>query len=157
MEQSKKIIGYKAPSDLYSGAIKKGEVIKLSKKVRGGKEYEITQNGWTCYLPPELVESWEPVYSDLQTLVIGNNNIKLIINGDEIAILNSDGNTRAKTTYSQVSGLFETFVGRNVNIAGFYTNIDRHIRCIRIGCGEENNMVSLEELRLILQTCELGK
>jgi hypothetical protein len=64
-----KIIGYKAPYDLFKGEVKKGTIYKIDKK-------NITNSGtcgWTddynysyTNLPLEIVEQWEPVYETPQ-------------------------------------------------------------------------------------------
>jgi len=61
-QMEKKIIGYKAPYDLFGGNIKAGE---LFSKVTENS-YKTTSTGSTQYsrhLPKEIVEQWEPVYN----------------------------------------------------------------------------------------------
>lgn len=59
MKEDKKIIGYKAPTDLYGGSIKKGTVYE--NKVGG-----IYTPNWTTgfSIPKEIAETWEAIYED---------------------------------------------------------------------------------------------
>lgn len=63
MEQ-RKIIGYKAPFDLFDGEIKKGTIYEK----RGSFQmyhppHELDRN-MSCGIPDEIVETWEPVYEE---------------------------------------------------------------------------------------------
>jgi hypothetical protein len=67
--ETRKIVGYKTPFDIYAGAIKAGEIFKPS---RSNGLYSHPSVG--SLLPPEIVEKWEPVYENtVQTLMIGQN------------------------------------------------------------------------------------
>lgn len=56
---SGKIVGYKAPFDMYEGQIKKDELFTLSEN----RAYQYkTKDGF--YMPKELVETWEAVYEE---------------------------------------------------------------------------------------------
>lgn len=56
MEQ-KKIIGYKAPYDLFSGQIKKGEIF-----IKNNMHSYSTEKYKSMHVPKEIVETWEAVY-----------------------------------------------------------------------------------------------
>lgn len=56
-----KIIGYKAPFDILAWSINKGDIYKKS----DNSEFTYDFNG-SCYLPKEIVETWEPVYEETQ-------------------------------------------------------------------------------------------
>lgn len=59
---TKEIIGYKCPSDLYGGAIKAKEIYK---KCLNPDFYEPTTiDNDSVVLPKEIVETWEPVYEE---------------------------------------------------------------------------------------------
>lgn len=61
-EFSPKIIGYKAPFDLFNGYIKKGHLfIEWSKKHYYSA---VNENVSTYSLPKEIVETWEAVYEE---------------------------------------------------------------------------------------------
>lgn len=56
----KKIKGYKAPFDMFSWGIKKGD---LMIKAKEGQDYHV--DGYLpSKLPSEIVETWEPVYEE---------------------------------------------------------------------------------------------
>lgn len=68
-----KIIGYKAPFDLNEGAVKKGSVYKK------GFDYRYYFNDGYG-LPPEIVETWEPVYEKKETvLILGTPGVEITI------------------------------------------------------------------------------
>jgi hypothetical protein len=56
----RKVIGYKAPMDLYKGDIQKGDIFEIDED----GEYICWSNrvGTDVVLPAEIVETWEPVY-----------------------------------------------------------------------------------------------
>ena len=54
--EDRKIIGYKAPCDIFSIEVKSGEICTKSST---GNEYVFKNHN---YLPKEIVELWEPVY-----------------------------------------------------------------------------------------------
>lgn len=66
----KKIIGYKSPTDLFNGDVKAGTLFVLFK--RNGKPYEhrgYAEDGYESIngfhlLPPELVETWDPIFKE---------------------------------------------------------------------------------------------
>jgi hypothetical protein len=57
----KKIIGYKAPRDLFKGRIKQGDLFS-EKSSEGFVMYN--KNHMTSGVPTEIVETWEPVYEE---------------------------------------------------------------------------------------------
>lgn len=67
--QKKKIIGYKAPMDLFEGKIKKGNLFyaNVASGYIGTDGTEIGKASTISgtYLPKEIVETWEPVYQEL--------------------------------------------------------------------------------------------
>ena len=57
----KKIIGYKCPTDLFKGRIRKGEIFTE----RSTKDFVMYhKDHMTSGVPLEIVESWEPVYEE---------------------------------------------------------------------------------------------
>jgi len=66
---NKKLIGYKAPMDLFDNEIKKGTIF-TKQKARGKEVYEpaiAIDDGY--HLPTEIVETWEPVYESQEVTV----------------------------------------------------------------------------------------
>lgn len=59
-EKMKKIIGYKAPYDLFGGDIKKGTVYPV---------FETTDRTKEFFVPLEIVKTWEPVYEEEKIMI----------------------------------------------------------------------------------------
>ena len=59
----KKIIGYKAPFDIYGGNIKKESIVKL-KPGETCQYYINSSTSEVFYIPTEIVKTWEPVYEE---------------------------------------------------------------------------------------------
>lgn len=66
----KKIIGYKAPCELYNGDIKKGTLYRPCSSTKVTTYVAMKEDGYTIFhsgrtnLPKEIVETWEPVYKE---------------------------------------------------------------------------------------------
>ncbi len=65
----KKIIGYKAPFDMFEGKVKKGDRYIKSIAINSDGTYR-KDDGANCYwaMPKEIVETWEPYYEVKKTL-----------------------------------------------------------------------------------------
>jgi hypothetical protein len=66
-EEEQKIIGRKAPIDLFDGKIKAGEIYKFDPNI--GNVYWPSfgdDNGKNYTLPKEICETWEPVYEEIE-------------------------------------------------------------------------------------------
>lgn len=90
LQGDRKIIGYKCPTDLFNGDIKKGDImipflISPLKRVVGMYVKEgYNKNGFQT-LPKEIVETWEPVYE--QEFKAGDwINIFERISGDDLGV-----------------------------------------------------------------------
>jgi hypothetical protein len=76
MKQTKKIIGYIAPMDLFGGAVTKGMVYKALTSgnvityAATNEKGNIIDGGYTN-MPKEIVETWKPAYED-DTLKVGD-------------------------------------------------------------------------------------
>lgn len=157
-QQGKKIIGYKTPMDLFGGAIKKGHI--YSKPKEGNHWYSpspITEysykNGQS--LAAEIVEAWEAVYEELWiTRTIGSNNLK-------VKILKGRIETEGKGTINieEVKKLVEYFMNPpflfKINLKDNGPNYsmtlaDQDTKNIRIGCKDEDNRFSINELNLLI-------
>lgn len=82
LRQETKIVGYKAPYDLYNGLVKKGDILKY-----GSVEASYCCKGRS--FPKEIVETWEPVYEEIKP------EYKV---GDWVTIINADKGTWAADT-----------------------------------------------------------
>lgn len=71
-EDSKKIIGYKCPMDLFEGKVKKGD--SFTRFINSTSYTPEGFNG-TYSIPKEIVETWEPVYEtkEVKVTVTGRN------------------------------------------------------------------------------------
>ncbi len=81
-----KIIGYKAPYDMFLGEIKKDEVFV---KWGSNSTYVSEQDKRKAHqVPNEIVEKWEPVYEENkeETLVLGSNNISIVFNKEGVFV-----------------------------------------------------------------------
>ena len=66
MNENKKLIGYKCPFDMFSGRVKKGNIYRKATDNLGNDDYECANiiGCGNCYLPKEIVETWEAVYKE---------------------------------------------------------------------------------------------
>jgi hypothetical protein len=78
MKETKKIIGYKAPMQMYGGNIKAGDVV-FPHEYRSNAH---TINGKTApyFLPKELILNWEPVYEQ-DDIYLGKWKVNFVPNG----------------------------------------------------------------------------
>jgi len=76
--KEKKIIGYKAPYDLFQGNIKKGTIYTFLALEKSVYKYSPKENKYFS-LPREIVETWEPVYESTEKELILKSGKKLII------------------------------------------------------------------------------
>lgn len=61
----KKIIGYKAPFDMFNGIIKQGELFAKHLNANKYSPFGLNSNHFLTYeLPSEIVEKWEAVYEE---------------------------------------------------------------------------------------------
>jgi uncharacterized protein YodC (DUF2158 family) len=63
--ETRKIVGYKTPFDIYAGAIKAGEIFKPS-RINGLYSHPSVGS----LLPPEIIEKWEPVYEEIKFIKV---------------------------------------------------------------------------------------
>lgn len=82
-EMDKKIVGYKCPTDLFNGKVKKGTIYK---------EYKLGDNIYMCpegkssseSLAPEIVETWEAVFAgeEKKTIKVGTKQLEVVVHKD---------------------------------------------------------------------------
>jgi len=63
LEESRKIIGYKVPFDIFNGSWKKGEIVRFEDGFYWDN-YSIRGKSGT--VPKEIAETWEPVYEEVK-------------------------------------------------------------------------------------------
>lgn len=81
---SKKIVGYKAPTDLWGGSIKKGMIFR--KAAAPNDSYTTDQVTMSNNIPKELAETWEPVYEEEKIVIAGYEaKLERHVDGDAIA------------------------------------------------------------------------
>lgn len=81
---NKRIIGYKAPTDLWGGSIKKGMIFR--KAAAPNDSYTTDQVTMSNNIPKELAETWEPVYEEEKIVIAGYEaKVERLISGNLIA------------------------------------------------------------------------
>ena len=105
--ENKKIIGYKAPYEIFDGVVKKGDIFfsndhgyyyayKNNKKILGEAKHDIG-------IPEEIVETWEPVYESIELPVICNR--KGVFDREELTV--TYGEFKFSVSYlSELKNLF---------------------------------------------------
>lgn len=143
---ARKIIGYKAPFSLRDGEIPSGTVYKP----RSSKYYSADIKDRTCVLEKEIVEKWEAVYEEEEvTLTIGSRDAIVTVGRGKISVR---GNV---ILYSTLSAIYNKLVAATGDeIGGWEVHILDDLRFIRIGCKDEDNRVSLKEIRSVIATYE---
>lgn len=90
--------------------------------------------------------------SIFQDLIIGNNSITIRVKKDSIEIVEKG----RKINYNTLKLFYNQFItGVHISIGGYEVNVADHAyRTFRIGCKDENNLVSLNEISSVLKTYE---
>jgi hypothetical protein len=132
---NKKIIGYKAPYDLYEGKVTKGDILKP--RTETIEFYNCT--AWrtaiikvdqTWHIPYEIVSSWEPVYEEIasvQEQKISMGEFNLLIKPTGI-FHNNDNITNF------VEELYRTYGVATTRFFGSYAAVVKDITFSRTGC-----------------------
>ncbi len=129
-EQTKTIIGYKAPFDINLSFRKDTIYVThdgLNIYCPKGQE----GNGSELYLPSQIVETWEPVYEDItKVLHLGTPKRKFTIYKDKVEVLCGDEKTRTFSTIhlAAVNRIFK------IEDAIFTYNVS--VASIQIGCDD---------------------
>lgn len=145
--ETKEIIGYLTPMDLFGGKVKKGDIFKISNISCDKIAYGFNTNPvWN--MPKEIVESWEPVYKEvikskvielgnpLRTFTIWKDKIEMVTGNNEIEVFNNSHLDHVKACFKRLMEL-KSF------------NID--VKTIQIGCkyGVELIKKDLENIQSI--------
>jgi len=150
-------IGYKCPTDLFNGKVKKGTIFK---KYITNIGYSTTKEHWeSCggvspyNLPNEIVEQWEKV-EDIKTINVtcGNNNVKFDItsNSDIIKVTSKYG--PEIYPIKDVEEILKIVLHSPILLHQHTACIDNNIRFIRVGCEEHNNLFSIDDLKMVWDT-----
>lgn len=125
------IIGYKAPTDLYGGEVKKGEIYKACFNPNfftpASKDKEDSDN---LILPKELVTTWEVVYEEViksQEIQLGYPARKFTVYKDKIQMVDGDEETRTYTTKD-----LDELIKRTDKAV--WKGVDFQIMSIQLGC-----------------------
>lgn len=154
--ENKKIIGYKAPIDLFNGTYKAGTIFTTLETYG----YYQPQGCWGVtgsMVPKEIVETWEPVFEKetFKAAIIGSKNKKINVYKDGIIVILSHDDVTETTTIQMVKAILEDFTircGINNRVIGTKWKIEiaSDVKFIRIGCITENNLFSINELTYIV-------
>lgn len=142
---STKQIGWIVPENLFGGLVRKGTIYPLvAKGFNGAKPSDESSD--TLWLPREIIEKWEPSYEKQEkSVIIGSRNVKVFVEGERVYTKDE----RIDTTIEELEELLDSLDEMELEISGFNVSIKADERCIRIGCVEENNLFSLNELNSV--------
>lgn len=159
MEEEKKIRGYKAPIDLYSGFIKAGTVYMpvssgtITIYAAVDSDGKPIDSGRTN-LPKEIVEKWEPIYSDtIREVTVG---VDLAGNFTRVKV--RKGSVEVRGTIIPIPEIIEIerHFSKFLRLAGKWdVKLAGEIRCIHIGCDSEANRFSLDDLNKVIAAHEV--
>lgn len=140
-----KIIGYKAPMDLYGKYIKKGDIYKVC--INRDFYEPVEGSNDSLILPKEIVETWEPVYKEViksEIISLGTPARVFTVYKDLIEMKDGDGEIRNYSTADLESLLskFRSSVWNGVNI---------DVTSMQLGCtmGTELRKVDLLKIQEI--------
>lgn len=139
-----KIIGYKCPVTIFDGTVAVGTIYKASGMIRNTYYPAIFPEHTKFNLPKELVETWEPVYeTQREVLTLGSNGVEVIIDNGVVT------SRSAKFDLDKILDIRDT-LSNSTTIGGYTAFINKDVRCFQIGCDQEKNLFSLNELQQVL-------
>lgn len=143
--ETKKMIGYRCPIDLRSGKIKAGSIYVADHN----GYYSTESTDGKALMEKEMVETWEPVYGATEEIItIGSRNVPVTIS-DIITFKGRVATIKeVNDTYNAIYNMYKSL--GTISEYGVY--LDSDTRFIRIGCEDENNRFSLNELRQVINT-----
>lgn len=146
-----KIIGYKSPVTLF-GNLEAGTT--YTKKRDEDHFYSpIGKQRNDQNVPAEIVETWEPVYEvQEEILTLGSRSVVVSI---------KNGAITARTNQFDLVTIEKVITANQnkVEMGTFYGFINPSVRCFQIGCDDEMNLFSLNELIQVrdIANKQLGK
>lgn len=139
----RKIIGYRTPFDMFGGDVKKGTMYGVKETFNRTHQF---------FVPQEIVQTWEPVYKEEEITLndIGSRDRKVIIKKGSIYFWGRKGEIVNIDDLNKI--LTEIISNRNniqngKSLAGYEVRIDNNMRFLRVGCIEENNLFSINDLQ----------
>lgn len=146
-QKTQKIVGYKAPTDLWDGDVKKGEIFILAGKANYcPKDNQIEE----LYIPKELVETWEPVYEEViksKVTNLGTPKRKFTIYKDKVEVVGGDEETRIFSN-EQVDAIAKMFTSCTVR------SLTTKVNSVQVGC-DDGTSLTLGDIEIIKRTQSL--
>lgn len=107
-----------------------------------------------------VLDLWfEPVYEEKlkeANVTIGSNDVRVTIKSDGRIIVKDNYNNKLIDTHVEKLKIIVDYISNNTaifgDIEGYTVYIPIEERNIRIGCGSENHMFSINELKLVIDT-----
>lgn len=145
-----KLIGYKAPINLFNDTIVAGDVLVIQDRP---DTYQVKRIPKYFTLPHEIVEKWEKVYEEESIeLILGTMKDKILIEkgsisyrGQKIKVLDL---STIVNTLTKITRL--TIIDYPVSIV--IDDLNKPI--VRIGCESENHLFSINELQSVIDAYE---
>lgn len=134
----KEIIGYKCPMDMFCGEVNKGEIFTVNRNPAFFSPNNL--NGKTnkrdyYSIPKEVVETWEPVYKEVDT-EFNMGEFKLVVSATAISHKGEDITRYCKEMY-ELNNLI------SVNLPKSYTTAIGNVSFSKTGC--ENSKTTLQQ------------
>ena len=144
-----KLIGYKAPINLFNDTILAGDVLVIQDKV---DTYQVKRIPKYFTLPHEIVEGWKKVYEDESIkLIIGSKNDGVLVTKNSIKF-NDEIIIDIKQLKATVSALSPSLSIGIYPVELIYDDLKS--RKVRIGCKNENHLFSINELKSVIDAYE---
>ena len=97
-------------------------------------------------------KNWEGLKPKEKTLVLGSKSDSITVHADGVIIIRATGGHSVDYTIQEVTKLFDTFNSPSKLMKGYSARLSEDVRCILIGCTQENHLFSLKELQTIIDT-----
>jgi hypothetical protein len=149
----KKIIGYKCPTDLFNGRVKKGTIYKIDNANTNDLYNTCGHTSDPSYgfsnLPKEIVQQWEPVYAEeSKTLTLGDKGVEVKISRGKIEA--NGGRIPIKYLEKLQDTMWNTEKDGALNWRETNTEVNRNISFpfVKLGC----TTFTKEEVKLVIDT-----
>jgi len=144
-----KLIGYKAPINLFDDMIIAGDVLVIQDRPN---TYQVKRIPKYFTLPHEIVESWEKVFEEESIkLIIGSKNDGVLITKNSIKF-NNEIIIDIKQLKATVKALSPSLSMGIYPVVLIYDDLNS--RKVRIGCKNENHLFSINELQSVIDAYE---
>lgn len=135
-----KILGYKAPFDLYGGRVKKGTMFQLCVDPKLYRVMDVSLNDVNTTFPKEIVETWEPVYIFDEKIVSISKDRKVKIKENRITADGYTFNIEEIRSMGKIRGALINGLAIEIQDIKY-----------KIGCWEE---VTLADIELVISEYE---